>query len=81
MTSVTTSFHVMQDKTCLHHAVHEGYNMMVTLLLQHNPDVTAKDQKVCFNGRNSLSHIQDTVPITVLQSDWICRHQQQAVGS
>lgn len=44
-----------KGRTCLHHAVHEGYNNMITLLLQHNPDVTAKDRQVCFSGTNSNS--------------------------
>ena len=37
-------------KTCLHYAVHEGYNKVVMLLLQHNPDVTIKDHEVWSNS-------------------------------
>ena len=40
--------HVVQGKTCLHHAVHMGDSDMLQLLLQHHPDVSATDNEVCF---------------------------------
>ena len=43
-----TGMHVMQGRTCLHHAVYMGDSNLVQLLLQHHPDVSAKDNEVCF---------------------------------
>ena len=37
---------VLQGKTSLHHAVLSGSDEVTRLLLQHSPDVTAKDDKV-----------------------------------
>ena len=51
--------HVVQGRTCLHHAVHQGYSDLVHLLLQYHSDVSATNNKVCFRQHAmSQSHAQ-----------------------